>query len=108
MIRTITSCLMLLFMLSANASTAPIQITDDPSLTVTMSDGGTAYMSWTSFGTSGNYTVTVTDLSTNRQVTQFGTASTGATITGLAGGHTIRFSVSRSDQEIVIEDIHPG
>ncbi|MBL7809880.1 MAG: hypothetical protein JNN28_18810 [Saprospiraceae bacterium] len=108
MIRTITSCLLLLFLLSANAANTPIQTSDDPSLTVTMSDGGTALMSWTSFGTSGNYIVTVTDLTTNRQVTQFGTASTGATVTGLAGGHSIRFVVSRNNQEIIIEDITPG
>ncbi|HLP95605.1 MAG TPA: hypothetical protein VK168_16290 [Saprospiraceae bacterium] len=108
MIRTITSCLLLLFMLSANAANTPMQTSDDPSLSVTMSDGGTALMSWTSFGTSGQYTVTVTDLTTNRQVTQFSTASTGATVTGLTGGHTIRFAVSRNSQEIVIEDINPG
>ncbi|HLP93035.1 MAG TPA: hypothetical protein VK168_03320, partial [Saprospiraceae bacterium] len=107
-IRTITSCLLLLFMLSANAANTPMQTSDDPSLTVTISDGGTALMSWTSFGTSGQYTVTVTDLTTNRQVTQFGTASTGATVTGLTGGHTIRFAVSRNNLEIVIEDIHPN
>ncbi|MDX1913584.1 MAG: hypothetical protein SFV22_18965, partial [Saprospiraceae bacterium] len=60
------SLIFICLLLAGNFQAAPLPADDDPVLTVNISDGGNASMSWTAFGTSGAYTVTVNDLTTGR------------------------------------------
>ena len=54
-----------------------------PTLTVTQMTPTSANMSWTAFGNASPYTVTVTDLTTSKQVTSFGTYNTRRLLAGL-------------------------
>lgn len=76
-----------------------------PDLTVTAMSAASAIASWTPFGGSGQYTVTVVNLNTFTTVANFTTSATSALITGLSTGNTYRYTVSKPNSFIIIEDI---
>ncbi len=93
----------LLLLFSANRAEFKAQSSDplfiqskntvvDPALTVTQLTAASIFMNWSNFGT--HYTVTITDLTSNRVLTSFETTNISATVGGLISGHSYRCAVA--------------
>ncbi|MBC7777441.1 MAG: hypothetical protein H7246_18550 [Phycisphaerae bacterium] len=116
MLNNLLKCsLALLFVLAttwveANAGTTenalPQTCVGGPELTVTAMSAASALASWTEFGASGQYTVTVVNLNTFTVVANFTTSATSAVITGLSTGNTYRYTIAKANDFIIDDVVH--
>lgn len=76
----------------------------DPILTVTISSATSVSLSWDSWPGLTDYSVTVTNLTTQQVEQSFTTPNTSASVIHLTSGDTYRFSVARNGF-VIAEDI---
>lgn len=89
---------------SSDLSSALVSKEGTPIVEILVGARGSSLMSWTPFGSAGEYSVSVTDLTAFVVITSFSTTSTSATINGLISGHTYRYSVT-DGVDFIIEDV---
>lgn len=76
----------------------------DPELTVTPTSETSVQLSWDAWSGTGNYTVTVTNLTAFQVEQSFQTSLTGASVSDLINGDTYRFSVAKNGF-VIVEDV---
>ncbi|MBV6441449.1 MAG: hypothetical protein EPGJADBJ_03134 [Saprospiraceae bacterium] len=74
-------------------------------LQVTSIFAGAVLMEWDQMDGQVAYSVSVRDLTTLQELTSFQTWNTSATVSNLPTGRTLRFSVARGDNVIILEVI---
>lgn len=77
---------------------------DEPGLSVAKTSDTSVSLSWEAWEGSGNYTVTVTNLTTHQVEQLFQTHLTTAAVSNLSAGDTYRFAVTKNGF-VITEDV---
>jgi hypothetical protein len=90
------------FLATAARSAEPKQVLVS-GLTVTKTSSSSVGLSWSGWSGSGDYTVTVLNLTTSQIEQQFSTPNTVAAVSNLTTGDSYRFSVEKAGYVITEE-----
>ncbi len=100
----ILSCMSFVAPPAALTDTYLGQCETDPELTVTKTSSTSVLLTWDAWGSSGDYVVTLQNLTSQLVEQSFRTSSLSASVTNLTTGDTYRFSVERNGF-VITEDV---